>query len=112
MHGACGGCPSSRSTLQAGVERIVRRYVPEVLSAEETASKAPLPQQTRGGRWLAGLSSAQDTSQRALFTYRVREIGPGYPGGRRARLAAAVEPGSCASSSRNTSRFSTRSARL
>lgn len=35
MEGACGGCPSSRTTLKAGVERIVRRYVPEVLRVEE-----------------------------------------------------------------------------
>lgn len=59
MHGACGGCPSSRSTLTAGVERIVRRCVTEVLSVEETASQAPLPRDRArfagGGRRALGL---------------------------------------------------------
>lgn len=34
MQGACGGCPSSRMTLKAGVERIVRELVPEITRVE------------------------------------------------------------------------------
>lgn len=41
MQGACGGCPSSRLTLKAGVEAIVRRYVPEVLRVEEAVADVP-----------------------------------------------------------------------
>lgn len=31
MRGACAGCPSSTATLKAGVEQMMRHYVPEVL---------------------------------------------------------------------------------
>lgn len=34
MVGACGGCPMSMVTLQAGIERILRRKVPEVTGVE------------------------------------------------------------------------------
>jgi Fe-S cluster biogenesis protein NfuA len=30
FHGACHGCPSSKMTLQMGIERNVREHVPEV----------------------------------------------------------------------------------
>jgi len=30
LQGACSGCPNSAVTLKAGVESILRRYVPEV----------------------------------------------------------------------------------
>jgi Fe-S cluster biogenesis protein NfuA len=30
LHGACVGCPSSSVTLQMGIERNLREYVPEV----------------------------------------------------------------------------------
>ena len=30
LTGACGGCPMAQMTLQNGVERIVKQYVPEV----------------------------------------------------------------------------------
>ena len=30
LHGACVGCPSSRVTLQMGIERNLRAHVPEV----------------------------------------------------------------------------------
>jgi Fe-S cluster biogenesis protein NfuA len=30
LKGACAGCPNSAVTLKAGVESILRRYVPEV----------------------------------------------------------------------------------
>ena len=30
LHGACVGCPSSNVTLQVGIERNLREYVPEI----------------------------------------------------------------------------------
>jgi len=35
MRGACAGCPSSAMTLKAGVEQMMRHYVPEVTSVEQ-----------------------------------------------------------------------------
>ncbi|MBY0308386.1 MAG: NifU family protein [Phycisphaerales bacterium] len=32
FHGACVGCPSSQVTLQVGIERNLKDYVPEVTS--------------------------------------------------------------------------------
>ena len=34
FHGACVGCPSSSLTLQAGIERNLKRLVPEVTAVE------------------------------------------------------------------------------
>ncbi len=34
MHGACSGCPSSTMTLKAGIENMLRHYVPEVAKVE------------------------------------------------------------------------------
>ena len=34
LHGACVGCPSSNMTLQAGIERNLKRYVPGVTGVE------------------------------------------------------------------------------
>jgi Fe-S cluster biogenesis protein NfuA len=31
MHGSCSGCPSSTATLKAGIENMLRHYIPEVL---------------------------------------------------------------------------------
>lgn len=31
MHGACSGCPSSTATLKAGIENMLRHYIPEVV---------------------------------------------------------------------------------
>jgi Fe-S cluster biogenesis protein NfuA len=31
MHGACSGCPSSTATLKAGIENMLRHYIPEVI---------------------------------------------------------------------------------
>ena len=31
LMGACGGCPMSMVTLQAGIERIIKRKVPEIV---------------------------------------------------------------------------------
>ena len=36
MRGACSGCPSSAATLKAGVETMLKRYVPEVTRVEQT----------------------------------------------------------------------------
>jgi Fe-S cluster biogenesis protein NfuA len=36
MRGACSGCPSSAATLKAGVENMLRHYVPEVMRVEQT----------------------------------------------------------------------------
>ena len=36
MKGACSGCPSSSATLKAGVENMLRHYVPEVTAVEQT----------------------------------------------------------------------------
>lgn len=35
LHGACVGCPSSTITLQMGIERNVRKMVPEVVAVEQ-----------------------------------------------------------------------------
>lgn len=34
FHGACVGCPSSTMTLQLGIERNLKEYVPEVQSVQ------------------------------------------------------------------------------
>ncbi len=36
MRGACSGCPSSAMTLKAGVENMLKHYVPEVTRVEQT----------------------------------------------------------------------------
>ncbi|MFZ5670663.1 MAG: NifU family protein [Pseudomonadota bacterium] len=36
MRGACSGCPSSSATLKAGVENLLKHYVPEVTRVEQT----------------------------------------------------------------------------
>jgi len=35
MRGACAGCPSSSATLKAGVENMLKHYVPEVTRVEQ-----------------------------------------------------------------------------
>jgi Fe-S cluster biogenesis protein NfuA len=35
MRGACAGCPSSAATLKAGVETMLKHYVPEVTRVEQ-----------------------------------------------------------------------------
>lgn len=35
MRGACAGCPSSSATLKAGVEQMMRHYIPEVTKVEQ-----------------------------------------------------------------------------
>ncbi len=34
LTGACGGCPMSQMTLKMGIERILKKDVPEVVSVE------------------------------------------------------------------------------
>lgn len=34
MRGSCSGCPSSTMTLKSGIERLLKHYVPEVVSVE------------------------------------------------------------------------------
>lgn len=34
FHGACVGCPSSQVTLQVGVERNLKDYIPEVTAVQ------------------------------------------------------------------------------
>lgn len=34
LTGACGGCPMSQMTLKMGIERLLRKDVPEVKSVE------------------------------------------------------------------------------
>lgn len=34
LSGACGGCPMSQLTLKMGIERILKKEVPEVKSVE------------------------------------------------------------------------------
>lgn len=36
MRGACAGCPSSSATLKAGVEQMMKHYVPEVTRVEQS----------------------------------------------------------------------------
>ncbi len=37
LHGSCSGCPSSTMTLKAGVENMLKHYVPEVVKVEAVA---------------------------------------------------------------------------
>lgn len=35
MYGSCSGCPSSTATLKAGIENMLRHYVPEVVEVRQ-----------------------------------------------------------------------------
>ena len=37
LHGSCSGCPSSTLTLKAGIENMLKHYVPEVTKVEAAA---------------------------------------------------------------------------
>ncbi|MBI1391353.1 MAG: NifU family protein [Alphaproteobacteria bacterium] len=37
LHGSCQGCPSSTMTLKAGIENMLKHYVPEVVKVEPIA---------------------------------------------------------------------------
>jgi len=34
LTGACGGCPMSQMTLKQGIERHIKKAIPEILSVE------------------------------------------------------------------------------
>lgn len=74
MQGACGGCPSAELTLRAHVERIVRRYVPEVLAVDHVAAdEAGDSDSARMKRWLSGLAGTpRDRPASTLFTHAGR----------------------------------------
>ncbi|MDB5396127.1 MAG: iron transporter [Rhodospirillales bacterium] len=38
MHGSCAGCPSSTATLKAGIENMLRYYIPEVREVRAVAA--------------------------------------------------------------------------
>ncbi|WP_354668927.1 NifU family protein [Caulobacter sp. RL271] len=70
MLGACGGCPSSRMTLKARVEQVVKRFVPEVTRVEEEPSSATAAPTLgeRLKRMLDELGDAPARAPRTLFT--------------------------------------------
>ena len=37
MHGSCSGCPSSTATLKAGIENLLRHYIPEIQEVRAVA---------------------------------------------------------------------------
>ena len=39
MGGACGGCPSGKTTLKQGIEQAIKRYVPEVTRVESAVDE-------------------------------------------------------------------------
>jgi Fe-S cluster biogenesis protein NfuA len=78
MQGACGGCPSARLTLKAGVEQLVRRYVPEVLRVEEAAA-ADAPAEPGGARlkrWAQSLIGKSRPAPQTVFTHNGRDASP------------------------------------
>lgn len=75
MQGACGGCPSSRLTLKAGVEQIVRRYVPEVSRVEEVGAAEAPPEPSRLRRWIESFGG-RGGGARPVFTHAGREMPP------------------------------------
>ena len=93
MQGACGGCPSARLTLKAGVEGIVRRFVPEVLRVEEVAGEPAGP--TASGRlkgWLAGLAGRETGQARTRFMHGGRDIPDRAAAELEATMASSVRP--------------------
>lgn len=84
MQGACGGCPSSRLTLKAGIEQIVRRYVPEVLRVEEATDEAEVQEgaASRLKRWAERLrGGAPGGPPKAIFTHKGQVVrAPAEPG--------------------------------
>ena len=79
MQGACGGCPSSRLTLKAGVEQIVRRYVPEVVRVEEIEAAERPAEPSRLRRWIESFGD-RGSGARPVFTHAGREIRPASAG--------------------------------
>jgi Fe-S cluster biogenesis protein NfuA len=86
LQGACGGCPSARQTLKAGVERLVHRYVPEVVRVEETSTEQTVePPGARLKRWAERLGQGAGPRPGTVFT----RSGPASP---QADRAAASQP--------------------
>lgn len=77
MLGACGGCPSSRMTLKARVEQVVKRYVPEVTRVEEEPSSATAAPSLgeRFKRMLEELGDTPARPRRTLFTRNGKPLG-------------------------------------
>lgn len=76
MQGACGGCPSSQLTLRAHVERLVRRYVPEVRAVDQAAGgEVGESAAVRMKRRLSGLARpGSERPARTLFTHAGRGL--------------------------------------
>ena len=53
MEGACGGCPSGSITLKGGIEKTVRRRVPEVLSVQAVEEGPRGDPKARVREWIA-----------------------------------------------------------
>ncbi len=78
MEGACGGCPSARRTLKAGVEEIVRARVPAVLRVEEAAGEGVTAAPGLVARlktWSAGGGAASEVRRpRSIFRHNGQSI--------------------------------------
>lgn len=74
MRGACGGCPSSPLTLKAGIERTVRRYVPEVLHVQDAAADDEPASPSRLKAWIAKLNTPTGSPIRTIFTHANQRI--------------------------------------
>jgi Fe-S cluster biogenesis protein NfuA len=72
LEGACGGCPSSRMTLKAGIEQLLRRYVPEVARVEQVAPEREAAPPPRWASWAAGVGAR--VGARTVFTHHGREL--------------------------------------
>lgn len=55
MGGACGGCPSGKTTLERGIEQTIKHYVPEVAGVMEAkgAGKVETDPRARFRNWIA-----------------------------------------------------------
>lgn len=55
MGGACGGCPSGKTTLKQGIEQAIKRYVPEVTRVEAATEEpeAGADPKARVRSWIA-----------------------------------------------------------
>ncbi|MBU4433893.1 MAG: NifU family protein [Alphaproteobacteria bacterium] len=74
MRGACGGCPSSRMTLKATIENIVRRYIPEVKRVEATADAVEDGAPSRLRTWMDKLKGVKSQGIRPVFTQNGKPV--------------------------------------
>jgi Fe-S cluster biogenesis protein NfuA len=73
MEGACNGCPSSQLTLKAGVEQLVRRFVPEVLRVEHLSPTPTTRHEPAWRRWLTAKGASQaGAAKRPIFLHNGR----------------------------------------